>query len=56
METWDELKNWAEDISLIHSVKILIDLGKSKEDIEKEFNLTDHQYKKIIYEVEKIKD
>lgn len=51
METWDEFKNWAEDIALIHSVKILVDLGKSKEEIEKEFNLTDCQFKEIIYRI-----
>lgn len=56
METWEELKSWTDDIALIHSVKILIDLGKRRDEIKNEFALTDSEYDKIITQIEKIRN
>lgn len=54
METWEELKNWADKTALIHSVKILIDANTDTQEIKREFGLTDSELDKIKQEIKRM--
>ena len=54
METWEELKDWADKTDLIHSVKILIDINTDDKEIRREFNLTDSELDKIKQEIKRM--
>lgn len=54
METWEELKDWADEASLIHSVKILIDVNIDDRQIKREFNLSDLELDQIKQEIKRM--
>ena len=48
MESINELYKWADDIMIIHTIKILQDSGLTEEDIMRELELTKEDYEKIV--------
>ena len=47
LKEYNELKEWSERESLIHSIKILVDLNYPDKDIEKDLNITSEQLKTL---------
>ena len=47
MNNFEDLKQWTDEVTLYHTIKILQDSGLSKDQIITELNLTETEYNKV---------